>query len=75
MRRLLELIEYWGALRGRLRQVTTVYGEILTVVFNIPDFGRVGINTAFYILYYGIILPASFPEFVTDFKVLIGDRK
>jgi hypothetical protein len=67
------LIKYWGALWGRLGQVTAIYGKVLTGVFDIPDLSWVGINTALDVLYDGIIFPTSFPEFVTNLKVLIGN--
>ena len=53
--------------------MATIHGEILTIVFNVPDFGRIGVDAVSGVSDNRVILPTAFPELVADFKILIGD--
>src|SRR5262249_14288554 len=65
------LIEHGRSLRRRLAEVAAFDVEVLPVMDDGMDLGWIGVDAALTIPDDGVVLPAGFPQLVTDFDVFV----
>src|ERR1700742_5200209 len=69
-RRASSLIQHRRPLRRRLREMATVAAEILPIMVDGANFGRIRIDAEFSISDDSVILPASLPQLVTNLYII-----
>ena len=61
------------ALRAGLGERRTRHREVLALVLDRVDLGRIGVDPALHVLHDGVVLPGALPQLVADVEELLGE--